>query len=511
MTQTTRVGVLLVHGIGEQCQFEHLEEVVRSTASVLQTDPQLDVHININTSADAAYGANQQTWRAENIATAAIEVRDTNNTLTILEFKELWWADLDEPTNWWSQLRFWGWALSLWTKPQYDPLYFGTAKETMRLPSLKKQNTRISIWNRGYLYIVSFVVFLILPLLSLLSTFLRNILGSEIRPDILVQYLGDVNLYQQDAREGKGPIVDLGNKPRVSIRRRLVKAYVEMSLENYDRWYVLAHSLGTVAAFNGLMEADNALPNYLSQNLWQKWSQQHPTKAKQPLTPEQARKMLPKRPAWLQNDDIIDRQSLFSKFRGFMTYGSPLSKFAVLWPGIVPLNLDESVFVPQFEWLNVFDPTDPVADFTKYFNSANNSSINPKEIPYKAGKVHLLSHTEYFAFNPQRKNPLVKQVAYWLYEGKSFKKPFHPWGWPEPGSAILWFYFSLVVVIWVLVGKLITFVLSHLVPPILPKWVMESVSINFSNPLSYIIACGVIVFVVGIVAKLLRLNENKVI
>jgi len=30
-----RVGILVVHGIGEQCQFEHLEEVVRNITSAL--------------------------------------------------------------------------------------------------------------------------------------------------------------------------------------------------------------------------------------------------------------------------------------------------------------------------------------------------------------------------------------------------------------------------------------------------------------------------------------------
>src|SRR6476469_1181197 len=387
-----RVGILVVHGIGEQRQFEHLEEVVRNIASALQVDPDVaSVQININVSKDAPFLAKQQTWRGEGTATAVVEVIDKSNKQKNLEFREVWWSDLDEPNSIKSFLSFWSWGLSLWTKPRYDrrkdteypdkevPLH-----PDRRLPGLSFKEAKdllpekgepIQFLHRVYLFLVSFVVLLLLPFLWILGRALRSILGLDIRPDLLVDYLGDVKLYQQDAREGKGPLVDLGKAPpRFSIRRRFIKALVEMSLEKYDDWYILSHSLGTVVAFNGLMEVETALPRYLDRKLWRRWCYKNQGQVKGHLTEEQKKAqkyLLPQRPSWLSpdDDDIISRRALFRNLKGFMTYGSPLSKFAVLWPLVVPLNKDESVFREDFEWINVFDPTDPVSDFTRFFDS----------------------------------------------------------------------------------------------------------------------------------------------
>lgn len=549
-----RVGILLVHGIGEQCQFEHLEEVVRNIASALKADPNLaSVQININVSGDAPYRAKQQTWRGEGISTAIIEVIDKNNKQTNLEFREVWWSDLDEPDSIKTFLSFWAWGLSLWTKPAYDEKKVGTAETDMRLPGRTPDNEKgllpgegeqIQALHRIYLFIVSFVILLLLPLLWILGRALRSLLGFEIRPDILVDYLGDIKLYQQDAREGKGPLVDLGKAPpRSSIRRRLIKALVEMSLKKYDRWYILSHSLGTVVAFNGLMAAETALPNYLNQNLWRRWCRKHPNqrKAKKPLTEEQRNRMLPQRPSWLDDDDIVDRRELFRNLKGFMTYGSPLSKFAVLWPSIVSLNKDESVFSEDFEWINVFDPTDPVSDFTRFFDSNQGKKfLTPKEIPYKAEQIHLLSHGQYLTFNPKRKNPLVCQISRWLLSGEEFQAPQEPQdggkfyyrlGWPIPkvdgkDSRLVSTYFGLGILIWILLGAIFSWVLSRVVP-----WFLDQVPdflaqfhlnvgiVNailswlnhfLSNPISDIVVIACIVFIVGVVVRLLGLNKNHV-
>lgn len=42
--------------------------------------------------------------------------------------------------------------------------------------------------------------------------------------------------------------------PRAAIRRRMVPTMVDVAAAGYDRWYILAHSLGSVVAWNGLME-----------------------------------------------------------------------------------------------------------------------------------------------------------------------------------------------------------------------------------------------------------------
>lgn len=559
-----RVGVLVVHGIGEQCQFEHLEEVIRNVASALQADSSiLSAQVNINISKDAPYRAKQQTWRAEGTATAIIEVISTDGRQTNLEFREVWWSDLDEPNSIKTFLSFWGWGLSLWTKPKYDQrsdtLHPGEQlplHPDRRLPGCTSRNEKgllpgkgepVQLLHRVYLFLVSFVMLLLLPLLWVLGRAGRSILGLEIKPDLLIEYLGDVKLYQQDAREGKGPLVDLGKAPpRFSIRRRFIKALVEMSLEEYDRWYVLSHSLGTVVALNGLMEVETALPRYLDQKLWERWCHKNQCEVRGQLTEEQKeaqKNLLPQRPSWLSNDgnDFIDREKLFHKLKGFMTYGSPLSKFAVLWPLVVPLNKNESVFREDFEWINVFDPTDPVSDFTRFFDSMRGKevSLTPREIPYKAGQIHLLSHGQYLTFNPNRKNPLVRQVSQWLLSGEKFQEPqvpqngkdkfFHRLGWPAQkvagkDSLIVSIYFGLGIFIWFLLGIVISFALSWFIPLVLVQIPQLSaqlgLSVNpvsdvllqfnhfLSSPVSYIGITFCIVLTIGTVTRLFGLNKN---
>jgi hypothetical protein len=88
--------------------------------------------------------------------------------------------------------------------------------------------------------------------------FKRRIPGA----DIIVSYVGDVKLYQQDFWvRGDPPVSDRLHWPRVAIRRRAIHAMVEIAQSDIDRWYVLAHSLGTVVAFNALTETEHSLPN----------------------------------------------------------------------------------------------------------------------------------------------------------------------------------------------------------------------------------------------------------
>jgi hypothetical protein len=209
-------------------------------------------------------------------------------------------------------------------------------------------------------------------------------------PDILAQFIGDVKLFQQEKRIGKGPLHDFGSRsgaplkermkglpPRVTLRRRMVRGLVEMALNPYDQWYILAHSQGTVLAFNSIMETAQSLPNYLTEELWYRGIDKlliRKANNYEALTRDEKKKMEPFFPSWRDKEYILDRKELFKNLRGLLTYGSPLSKFAALWPKIVPLNKDECVFHEDFQWLNVYDPTDPVAGETQPFQSNQSSS-----------------------------------------------------------------------------------------------------------------------------------------
>ncbi len=519
MSTDINVGVLFVHGIGEQGKFQDLESIIRNIATALQSDKSLKVRIIVNSSDSGAYGATQQVFLADDEQPEPIIIEVTegkNQQVTNIRFREVWWSDLDEPVNLKTQLAFWLWGLSLWSRKKYTDPKYGTTFKMYDPVNPNSKTPQICLSDRLRFFFVSLVVLLIMPLLYVLSYILRSVFGFNLRPDILIQYLGDVKLYQQEERVGKGSLLDLGQPPRISIRRRMIKKLVQMSLSNYDRWYVLSHSLGTLVAFNGLMETDLALPNYLNQQLWDKWQNFSQKKAKQEeqLTSEQIDNMVPSRPAWLNPNDIVDRSHLFRNLKGFLTYGSPLSKFAVFWPAIVPINKDTEVFSPEFEWINIYDPSDPVADQTKYFQFKTGvDRKQPREIAYKAESLHLVSHGEYLTYNQKRKHPLAKNVADWLLSGDKFKAAPTSAGWPVPNSSLAQVYVFIRVLIWLLLGWVIAKILSWLIPLSLPdqieKIIMETIHFNFSNPLSYILVAIVIVFITGVIVRVSRVSQKN--
>ena len=94
------------------------------------------------------------------------------------------------------------------------------------------------------------------------------------RDDVLYQYVGDVKLYQDREKKQGGSFADHYLPRRFAIRRRMVDSLVSAYQQNYDRWYVMAHSLGSVVAFNGLMETAHALPNYLSKTTYHRLPEQ---------------------------------------------------------------------------------------------------------------------------------------------------------------------------------------------------------------------------------------------
>ncbi len=552
-----KVGVLLVHGIGEQCQFEHLEGEARNIVMALKKSlgETQTIQVEVNSFPAAAFGAKQETWQDGERSPVMVEVYD-DNKITQIYFHQIWWADLDEPTTLWSEFRFWLWGLSLWTSDGKFQRELPGSVTRMKWPNNVQENqTTISGWTRLRLFWVSLVISLILPVLSLLNFVLRQFLALKIPPpDILSQFIGDVKLFQQEKRIGKGPLHDLGSQPRFTLRRRMIRGLVEMALHRYHRWYILAHSQGTVLAFNGIMETAQSLPNYLTKDLWERCKANSLIREANPdeaLTPGEKETMQPSFPSWRDKDYILDRRELFKNLRGLLTYGSPLSKFAALWPVIVPLNKDECVFHKDFQWLNVYDPTDPVAGTTKFFHPTNQKCSNtynaakPRDIPYKANLFHLLSHVEYLTFNKGKKPPLVDIVANWLLEGNltvnkdnltvsTNKLPVErgKLGWPNP----FWtsFYQVLRVATWLfaafLIGSLLSVIISavpqlssffqpitsfvlNLISPWLElsfmlPW-LKLIFTAFLGGISYILLAAIVVLLTGILVKLFCKNPAK--
>ena len=433
-----RIGLLLVHGVGEQRQFQHLAEVCHHIKYVLNTDDiigKLQTEVLVKTKSDGAYGAKNQTWSADK-APITLRVLDRLERIIDIEFHEVWWADLGEPTTFKTVFHFWLWGTSLWSRRRYIENLRVDNAGRMRLPSAtpstdgSSQPPKLGFFGRLKLFGLSWIALIVMPVIGFINRTLSVFNLQIARLDTISQYLSRTKIFSQQQRKSHGPITDADHPPRIGIRRRMVQATVKMALLDYDRWYILAHSQGTILAFNTLMETEQNLPNYLDQELWRQAGEKLYKKAQNEKQQAQGR-MRPYRPNWLKPEDLLNRKELFKKLRGFMSYGSPLSKFAKLWPAIVQLNKDECVFQNDFEWINIYDPTDPIADSVEQFfkpsqSNTDTTSLNiapaPKDYAYKAKFWHLLSHINYLTPETKRQDRLINELVEWILTEKRFNE-----------------------------------------------------------------------------------------
>ena len=166
-----------------------------------------------------------------------------------------------------------------------------------------------------------------------------------------------------------------------------------MAERDYDRWYVMAHSLGSVVAFNGLMEPDYLLPNYLEKKQWDGLNKRFKTERKD----DDTEKMRPRRPAWLKPKDALSREQLFRKLGGFLTYGSPIHLFVDLWPHVVMFNKND-VFAEDFRWLNVCSPFDPISGALRAFrgdDEAVKAKLCPEPFRFSGKRLAFIAHGNY--------------------------------------------------------------------------------------------------------------------
>ena len=144
--------------------------------------------------------------------------------------------------------------------------------------------------------------------------------------------------------------------------------------------------------------------------------------------------MMPNRPVWVDDRGIINRDVLFERFRGVLTYGSPLERFCALWSVMVPINLHEDAFPAHAEWVNVYDPTDPVATWISDFDPLpvpparpNRTKLAPHNFPCRSSPILLLSHICYLTTSrlsslrivDDERHLLVNLVADWLVHSGS--------------------------------------------------------------------------------------------
>jgi hypothetical protein len=267
----------------------------------------------------------------------------------------------------------------------------------------------------------------------------------------------------------------IGEPPRVSIRRRMIRTIADVALAKYDRWYVMGHSLGSVVAFNGLMESAYAWPGYVDEERWEQLVDNGfagPAQADFQV-PADSATTRPRRPIWLPRNHVAYRKAVFDRFHGLLTFGSPLEKFAAIWPANVPRS-KQPAFRPEAHWINAYDPIDPVSGVLKAFGTEPPVVVSgaiacptPQNCGYKSGNVFLLNHLTYLEQKQERSgsacNTLADFVADWLTRGNP--ATIDPAGnprffWPDDAthrkrSVGLWLWWILAAAGLLLLGGII--------------------------------------------------------
>ena len=334
-----KIGLLLVHGMGEQSRGEHAEKVVRSlVASWGKTYDIRQTTVRSSPAPEPGDDVVPDVCPDSAPITVRVVVDGDERETVDVHFHEVWWADLGQRPGFLSWLRFLWWvvctpfSLCKRNRRKYaESKWWGRGK--------RAGLARLASPRSGLLFAGQFFVLLFFAVLALMSVFtwgaLRRLLQSFApSPVVLLQYFGDVQVYREGPRVDTGSGLDMAIPPRFSIRRRMITEMVAMAEREYDRWYVMAHSLGSVVAFNGLVEPDYILPNYLQEKHWRRLDARFKTTWKDPDTNE----MWPRRPTWLEPEHALSRQQLFGRLGGFVTYGCPLHLFVDLWRHVVPIN-----------------------------------------------------------------------------------------------------------------------------------------------------------------------------
>jgi len=444
-----RVGVLVIHGVGEQTRFEHLEEIA---SNLSKAAPGSFVQINYGNQSERH--AKQLSWNE-----TPVIVRWEGKTEPVeAHFREVFWADFGMGVtvmDWW---RMFKWIVSM-PGARVFSAGDGAGQESFPLSDYTlvppaKPTLKARLQARLYLYFVCSIatplVFFAKPIEMLIE---RLIAWKVPLPRVLMHTLGNVMLYQ-DATVLADRLESFNEKRRTGIRRRMVQALVAMAKDadddKLDAFYVIGHSLGTVIAFNALMECPAALPNFLSEAEWKDL----PAHFKINTSTSPAN-LIPPCPPWLKPGDAINRRALLAKCRGFLTAGCPLDKFASLWPAVVPISTQQ--LNPAIRWVNVADGLDIVANELHYFPTAPAAAGGFKLENHGWGGAFwpVNAHTSYWQEKPG-KTRLINWIVGWL-EDENCPEPGLPPPHPQHKSELRLWLILLGLIVFLLTSALLSF------------------------------------------------------
>jgi hypothetical protein len=393
-----RIGLLVVHGIGDQSKYEFLQSVGQALVknSVILFGKQ-------NVAVELLPGL-------DNKSDMSIVLKSDARNICV-DISEVWWRDLGEETSIPRVVGFWFWAASFFgTRGRF----FEPTHDMSPPQNWSAQHHRISIYNRFKLFIkITYFFIMLLPLRLILQ--LINIVPGIRRINLfraVFSYMSSVQLYQQRRSIKGGTLVDFDQSRRISIQRRMANSLVSMSEKKYDRWYILAHSLGSVIAYKGLMYPDDAFARFMSLTRWY-----HPNMGGKITTniiddyPDR-----PKCPHWLQPNSGLDTEQIFKNLRGMITFGSPLETFANTWPAMVPVH-NSPKLSNDFEWINLYDPIDIVASPLKSFEHEKRQ-LRPQNVACRASWWITAAHTSYLSANKRNwQERITPPILDWMLDG----------------------------------------------------------------------------------------------
>lgn len=350
------IGILTVHGIGEQRALETVTAVATNFYRALQ-----------------AAGATRlsRTLHLEDAVQPATFAYTHLGAPVTVRFYEAYWADLDRPYDLLRWIRLVIWGATVWLRSYQEPPPTG-----MRLIQVGPFREALT---RGGLFVLSLLFLVILATLRVVNQVVVAVFRTQTRLGrTLYDFLGDVQLFvSEDVRYDT--LETLDRKTRYAIRTRLWHALARAHLDPNEDLYIIAHSLGTVALFNALMEQDDRIPTYLdSAVLGQRLQAQ----------------------GLARPTGSVNREAILAKIRAIVTLGSPLDKFAAIWPRVIPVNAaDPRPNGPPIRWINVHDILDVVGADLGHFGGVPGLT-SPENVAWRDQPIFATAHTSYWTYVP---------------------------------------------------------------------------------------------------------------
>ncbi len=385
------VGILVVHGIGEQKRFETLTSVVSNFYRALKA---------------LGVGNLSRDLRLHNQSQPASLAFSYKGSSYVFRFYEAYWADLDQPYNFFRWLKLIWWGLTIWSRRYYDPPPAGM--RTISVGGFKRLLTRIQLG------ILSLVFLILLVTLRVVNQIIVVVFKKQLPlGQTLYNFLGDVQLFVSESIRFD-TLETLDRKSRYAIRTRLWDVLARANMDPVQEIYILAHSLGTVIAFNALMEQEGMIPSYID---------------------DQDLRAALQAKGFLNSQGRADRERFLSKISAVFTLGSPLDKFAAIWPRVIPVNLsDPRKGQKPIPWFNIHDILDIVGANLNHFKNIPGLE-DPVNLPWRDQTIFATAHTSYWTYKDGKKRFIDRFVDYLLDPTPVDQRRFHA---PEHRSWSAW-------------------------------------------------------------------------